>query len=183
MNLASPLQWTNRRAYRICWIEIDTQVGIRHFPADKLSQLKDLLSQWSSRRSCRRQQLESLIGTQQHACWVLKPGRTFLQQVINLLCTPSATKGHHHIMLNFGCCANLQWWSTFTEHWNGLAMFPCTAGPTFTVTSDASGSWGCGAWSGPHWFQFEGLSDAWSHHISSKQFFAGLLSCEMWGKL
>ena len=45
--------------------------------------------------------------------------------------------------------ADFQWWSTFTAHWNGVAMFPCPTEPAF---SDALGSWGCGGFS---WFQPE----------------------------
>ena len=44
-------------------IELDTQAGVMRLPADKLSRLKDLLAHWFLRKSCRRQQLESLIGT------------------------------------------------------------------------------------------------------------------------
>ena len=49
-------------------IELDTRAGILCLPPDNLSRLKDLLAKWSSRKSCRRQQLESLIGSLQHAC-------------------------------------------------------------------------------------------------------------------
>ena len=148
-------------------------------PADKLSRLRDLLAQWSSRRSCRRQQLESLIGTLQHACRVVKPGRAFLRHIIDLLRSPSATKGHHHIRLSREFRADLQWWNTFVVHWNGVAMFPY---PAFSATSDASGSWGCGAWSGSSWFQLEWPSEANSRHISFKELFAGLVSAAVWGR-
>ena len=78
-------------------------------PADKLSRLKDLLAHWSLRKSCRRQQLESLIGTLQHACRVVKPGRAFLRRAIDLLRNTGATKGHHHLPLNREFRADLQW--------------------------------------------------------------------------
>ena len=56
-------------------------------PADKLSRLKDRLAKWSLRKSCRRLQLESLIGSLQHACSVVQPGRAFLRWAIDLLRT------------------------------------------------------------------------------------------------
>ena len=163
-------------------IEINTRTGTLCLPADKLARLKATLVQWSSRRSCQRRQLESLIGTLQHACRVVKPGRTFLRRMIDLLRIPGATEGHHHIRLNRGFRADLQWWGTFAEHWNGVALFPAAAHPMFTVTSDASGSWGCGAWSGSRWFQFEWPPEARDHHISFKELFAGLVSCAVWGR-
>ena len=147
-------------------------------PAEKLSRLKGLLAQWSRRQSCRRQQLESLMGTLQHASRVVKPGRTFLRRMIDLLRTPGATKPHHHIRLNREFRADLQWWQTFAVHWNGVAMFPCVTTPTSAATSDASGAWGCGAWSGSSWFQLEW---AQNHHISFKELFAGLMAAAVWG--
>lgn len=90
-------------------IEIDTQAGVLHLLADKLSRLKDLLSQWSSRRTCQRRQLESLISTLEHPCQVIKPGRALLRRMIDLLRIPSATWGHHHIHLNHDFRPDLQW--------------------------------------------------------------------------
>ena len=157
-------------------------MGVLRLPTDKLSRVKVLLAQWSTRKTCRRRQLESLVGTLQHACRVVKPGRAFLRRMIDLLRTPSATKAHHHIRLNGQFRADLQWWCTFAEHWNGVAMFPYPAQPAFSVTSDASGSWGCGAWSGACWFQFEWPQEVLGHHIAYKELFAGLLACAAWGK-
>jgi hypothetical protein len=77
-------------------IEMDTQAGKLRLLEEKLSRLQDLLAQWSTRRSCRRRQLESLIRSLQHACRVVKPGRVFLKRMIDLLQTLSATKRHHH---------------------------------------------------------------------------------------
>ena len=81
-------------------IEIDMRAGQLRLPSDKLSCLRDLLACWYPRRSCRRRQLESLVGTLHHACCVVKPGRAFLRRIINLLRIPGATKGHHHVRLN-----------------------------------------------------------------------------------
>ena len=153
-----------------------------HFPSDKLLRLRDLLAQWSSRNSCRRRELESLIGTLQHACRVVRPGRAFLRRIIDLLRTPSATKPHHYIRLNREFRVDLQWRQTFACHWNWVATFPCPTEPTFVVTFDASGAWGCGVWSGSSWFQLEWPAAAWAHHISFKELFAGLVAAAIWGR-
>ena len=49
-------------------IEIDTQT----------MQLQLLVTVWRDKRSCKRKEFELLIGKLQHACIVVKPGRTFL---------------------------------------------------------------------------------------------------------
>ena len=97
-------------------IEIDTQAGMLRLPADKLSRLQEELQCWASRKVCRRRQLESLIGTLQHACRVIKPGRTFIRRMINLLRIPGATRGYHHIQLNQEFRTDLQWWRAFARH-------------------------------------------------------------------
>ena len=162
-------------------IEIDTRAGQLHLPADKLARLRDLLAQWQPCRSCRHRQLEWLVGTLHHACCVMKPGRAFLQQIIDLLPLPGATQGHHHIRLNKEFRANLQWWDTFASHWNGVVMFPCMKKPAVSATSDASGSWGCGGWSGSSWFQLEWPPEACNWSILFKELLAGLVAAMIWG--
>ena len=160
-------------------IEIDTVAGVLRLPPDKLIRLRKALQQWSSRRACERRELESLIGTLQHACRVIKPGRSFLRQMIDLLRIPR--RSHHHVRLNKHFRADLQWWRVFSSHWNGVAVFPPRAPPDFDVTSDASGQWGCGAWSQNSWFQFQWPETASQHHISFLELFAVLLACAVWG--
>ena len=80
-------------------IEIDTQAGILRLSADKLSRLKAQLMGRSVRKSCRRYQLEALIGTLQRACRVVRPGRAFLGRTIDLLRIQGATQRYHHIRL------------------------------------------------------------------------------------
>ena len=162
-------------------IEIDTQAGVLRLPTDKLSRLKQETRRWAIRRSCRRRQLESLIGTLHHACQVIRPGRTFMRRMIDLLRIPCASRAHHHIRLNAGFRADLLWWHTFAGSWNGVAIVPDPTLETVTVTSDASGSWGCGAWSDKSWFQWQWPPEAQELHISFKELFAGLLACVAWG--
>ena len=75
-------------------IEIDTVARVLRLPPIKLTRLRKALQQWSSQRACERHELESLIGTLQHACRVIKPGRSFLRQIIDLLHIPRCS--HHH---------------------------------------------------------------------------------------
>ncbi len=50
-----------------------------------------------------------LIGHLQHACRVVKPGRTFLRRMINL--STVARELYHHIRLNRGFRSDLAWWA------------------------------------------------------------------------
>ena len=161
-------------------IEINTEAGILRLPQDKLDRLHACCRQWATRKACKRRELEALIGTLQHACKVIRPGRSFLRRMIDLLRVPA--RPHHHVRLNRQFRADLQWWRTFATGWNGVAVLPPEHAPTFSLTSDASGHWGCGAWTQQSWFQFEWPDAARSHHISFKELFAVLLACVLWGK-
>ena len=164
-------------------IEMDTVCGVLRLPPEKLARLKEEARSWASKRPCRRRQLESLIGLLHHACQVVRPGRTFLRRMIDLLKTPSATKGHHHIRLNAGFRADLGWWNAFVERWNGVSILPDRERlGAVVVTSDASGGWGCGAWSESEWFQWQWTEEAREFHISFKELFAENLACATWAE-
>ena len=61
----------------------------------------------------------------------------------------------HHIKLNAGARSDLAWWHEFLEDWNGLSLLAALGElkPTVVLTSDASGSWGCGAFWNTKWLQ------------------------------
>ena len=52
-----------------------------------------------------------------------------------------------------------------------VSMNQVHLGETWSVCSDASGSWGCGAVCGPEWFQlqWQGLGQAQQYGITAKE--------------
>ncbi len=90
------------------------------------------------------------IGYLSHAATVTSQGRTFLCSLFSIL--PRTLQPHHHLRLNLCARADLAWWNTFLQGWNGKSFFP-GAKTTLEVTSDASGSYGCGAIFCNTWFQ------------------------------
>lgn len=121
-----------------------------------------------------------LIGTLQHACKVIRRGRSFLRRMIDLLHIPQCPG--HHVRVNREFQADLHWWRTFAAGWNGVAVMPPLAPATIKVTSDALGLWGCGDWSQRSWFQYKWPEEACRHHIAFKELFAILLACVVWGR-
>ena len=63
-------------------IEIDTVAGELRLPADKLQRLQTLLQQCGEKKVCTRKELESLVGLLNHACKVVRAGRSFLRRMI-----------------------------------------------------------------------------------------------------
>ena len=91
-------------------IVIDTVAGELHLLDDKLQHLRPLLQRWGSKRACCCRELESLIGILNHACKVVRPGRSFLRRLINSLHqTGNRPEGHSIIRLNNACQADIAW--------------------------------------------------------------------------
>jgi len=150
-------------------------------PEDKLRRLLHILDQWEKRKACTRRDLEVLIGVLHHACKVIRPGRSFLRRAIALL--SRAKQRHHHIRLNAEFRSDLKWWKTFAAHWNGAALVIHPGSTEFTLTSDASGGWGCGAWHNQKWFQLAWDERTSNMHIAIKELIPIMIATLVWGQL
>ncbi len=54
--------------------------------------------------------------------------------------------------------------------------------PQLSVTSDASGRWGCGAFEGTKWFQFEWPPTMGASHISIREMIPVVMAAALWGR-
>ena len=109
-------------------------------------------------------------------------GRSFLCHLIDLSCI--AKKLHHHVHLNSCSCSDLQWWALFLDDWNGIGILPllCRQPASLEVTSNNSGSRGCGAYSDQKWFSFP-WNKAWNGvHITVKELLPIVMAGFLWGK-
>ena len=121
--------------------------------ADKLARLQEALRHWVTKHSCIRRDLESLQGHLSHAATVIPQGQVFLRQLFKLLTLDRAP--HHFIQLNAGAKADLIWWQTFLQDWNGTS-FSLPRPTSLEVFSDASGSFSCGAFASSLGFNCNG---------------------------
>lgn len=163
-------------------IEIDSDAMIVRLPPPKLRELQSLIRAWKRKKACRVKELQSLVGKLQHAAKVVKPGRTFLRRMFELLARGS--RDHHFLRLNQEFKSDLAWWDTFLEGWNGIGMFDqlvCRS-PTWHVFTDASGRVGCGALWLDQWIQYKWQDNYAGQAISQKELLAVVLACAVWGK-
>ena len=162
-------------------IEVDTVAMQLRLPADKLCRLQETTASWRGRKCCTKRELLSLIGLQQHAATVTRPGRSFVRRMINL----SSSRKHieAHIRLNTEFRSDLEWWFQLAAAWNGISIFaPLKAvNPDLEVTSDASGNWGCGAFSSGEWFQLQWDSSMTPVHITVKELIPIVIAAMLWG--
>ena len=162
-------------------IEVDSVSQELRLPEEKLSRLRALLSQWSTKRHASKHDLQVLLGHLSHATTVVRPGRVFLRQLIDTAKLPRLPS--HKVRLNAGCRADISWWATFVQNWNGVALFPqLPTGPK--LVSDASGLWGCGAYclGEGTWFQLQ-WPPSWADiNIAAKELLPIVAAAAIWGK-
>ena len=162
-------------------ILIDTSLFQLRLPLEKLIRLRSLVKVWQAKKSCTRKELESFVGHLAHAAMVIRLGRIFFRSLFLLLSTTA--RPHFHIRLNTSVCADLQWWHCFLQFWNGLSFFPLQS-PSRHIYSDASGSFGCGAFdSTTCWFQLQWPA-FWSLiDIAAKEMVPIVVAAALWGRL
>ena len=162
-------------------IEINTSSGMLSLPREKLLKLQELLRSWMDRKAAPKRELLSLLGHMSHAASVIRPGRIFVRHLIDAAARAQAP--HHFIRLTKHCRADLLWWSEFASSWNGTAI--CTPhDPSVWCYTDASGSWGCGAFlstSPAPWFQLQWPEDWATRNIAAKELIAIVIAAAIWG--
>lgn len=160
-------------------IIIDSDTFELRLPAAKIQRLHALLQAWQAKRACTRKELESLLGHLSHAASVVRPGRTFLRQLFDLLHVVRAPG--HFVRLNAGAKADLAWWRCFLQHWSGSSFFPLPT-PASQVYSDASGAFGCGAvMDGQDWVQTQWPAGWEAIDISTKELVPVVVAAALWG--
>ena len=114
---------------------------------------------------------------------VTRPGRTFIRRLIDLLKSAYHRSSNCFLKLNVEARSDVLWWAYFIEHWNGLPMMrdSCHSSPDVVLTSDASGSWGFGAYSQVSWFQYPWPLIMKDHHITMKELLPIVIAAANWG--
>ena len=133
-------------------MELDSIALEIRLPQDKLINLRSLLGDWKARTAGKKRDLLSLIGVLQHASKAVRQGRSFVRRLINL--SMSVESLDRYVRLNVLARSDIHWWFEYASLWNGTSMLFQfdRQHPQIVVTSDASGKWGCGAYSGISWF-------------------------------
>ena len=168
--------------------QLDTVSMEVRLPQDKLVEILGLASRWLGRKGCLRFELESLVGKLAHASTVVRPGKTFMRRMFELLA--GVRKPHHHIRLSQSFQSDILWWVTFMEEWNGVALMPDLrrTQPSHHVWSDASGSIGCGAvvpashqWFQLKWHQSREVPGEEGDSILALELLPIVMACVIWG--
>ncbi len=162
-------------------IVIDTLAMEVRLSDQKMRDLRAELTLWGSRSSCKKRQLQSLIGVLNHACRVVRPGRSFLRRLIDLSCVRKHAEDW--IRLGEQARSDIAWWKAFATSWNGRSICLSARASDLTITSDASGHWGCGAFFEHRWFQLQWPDqDTHDAHITVKELIPVVVGAAVWGR-
>ena len=109
-------------------------------------------------------------------------GQTFLYKMYST--AAKVHELHYFTWLGKEFHTDLSWWHVFIGNWNGISLMHYIQGSlehNHTIQTDASGSWGCGAFFQRHWLQWK-WPDQWTPlNIMAKEMAPMVLSCGVWG--
>ena len=160
-------------------VQLDTAAMCVSLPADKLAKLRELIHNLVAQRTVHDfHALDSLVGHLVHATKVCPLGKAFLN---NLFAVQSAMKAGQIRRLNLAARADLGWWQSFLTLWSGTSIqqFLILRKPDHHLYTDASGTWGCAAWSATRVFQLPW--PAQSALSTSALQLPIVLACALWG--
>ena len=127
-------------------------------------------------------QFQSLAGHLVHATQVVPLGKTFLA---NLFPLAQTLKPGQYCRINASLQSDLAWWQTLCASWSGVSAqhLLLLNDPAHHLFTNASGSWGCGAWSLPNWLQIPWQGNLNAASIVIKELFPVVVACAVWGHL
>ena len=176
-------------------IELDTNCLEARLPMEKIRKYHSLASAHSCKKKTTLRELQSVIGSLNHCCYIIQGGRAFLRCLIDL--TRGISSPHHHIRYNADTRADLLTWASFLESYNGRAMLSFSlamlldddwdSSDIIKIYSDASHigfgaicgkSWIQGSWP-PHWQKFHisllelypivAAFHTWAHYLANRK--------------
>ena len=162
-------------------MELNSVTQTIRLPDDKLAKLRLLLHDFGGRKAMRKRELLSLVGYLQHASKAVRQGSSFVRRLIDLARVVHRMDGF--VRLNISARSDILWWKVFAAQWNGTSMLYnyCRDNPQIHVFSDASGAWGCGAYSGKEWYHFQWPATLPECHIAMKEMVPVVVAATLWG--
>ena len=163
-------------------ITLDTVQMEARLPPEKLDRARKTIALWLSKKKATKRAILSLVGTLQHATKIVRPGRTFLRRMY--MTASKVRELHYFVHLSKEFRSDLSWWHVFLDNWNGLSLMrymKATPRHHYSIQTDASGTWGCGAYFQGHWLQWKWPAQWVPVNIMAKELAPIVLSCCVWG--
>ena len=98
-------------------IQIETVNSTLSIPPDKLLEIKQTCQEWIGRKTCRKRELKSLLGSLLYVAKCVRVARAFLNRILDTLDTRS------EIYLDINFHRDLNWFLNFIDTINGTTLF------------------------------------------------------------
>lgn len=105
-------------------IELDTVKMEARLPPDKLLELQQLCAVWERKDTASVQELQSIVGSLQFACCVVRPGRYYLRRLQSHIARIRKWSKSNlaRFTLPRAVIADIEWWLKFISTWNGVSL-------------------------------------------------------------
>ena len=127
-------------------VEIDTSKMEIRLPGEKLHCIHQELSTWMGKKKATKRHILALVGLLRDASKVIRCGHSFVSR---MYATAAKVKElDYYTCLNKEFRSDLSWWHSFMDSRNGLSLLRSeswSSPANHCIQTDASGSWGCGA--------------------------------------
>ena len=151
---------------------------------DRLTELKNLVSEWLRKEAAEIKQVQSLLGKLNFACATVRAGRVFLARIIAFLCQ-FYIEDKQVLPIPSHIKKDLEWWAKFIQEFDGISIMHDDrfSRPDAKINSDSCLS-GCGAWneSGEYFhlqYPAQLVTDA-DIHISELECLAVTVALKVW---
>ena len=165
-------------------ITLDSDQMEARLPLDKIAKCHSLIDEFLNRKSCKKREMESLIGYLNFTCSVVLPGRAFLRRLISSII--GVKEPYHFVKISAEMKSDLEMWKTFVESFNGKSMFLQDRFLTSDVLSlytDAAASFGYGAIYSSYWFYGAFPPQCRNYNITLLELYPIVLAINVWGHL
>lgn len=162
-------------------VDIDTSDCTLSLGKDKLADLDQKLHIFKNKARATRQQLQSLAGSLNWACQVVRGGRFFLRRILDTI--KALNHARHKAKLGEGFKKDLQWWMCYLSVFNGKRYYTDCSDEHVHVDAclKAAGMFWAGDW---HYTVFETdwprVSDL---HINYKEVCAVAAAVNKWAPM
>ena len=99
---------------------MDTENFTMSVPTEKLCQIKNLVQEWNFKKSCTKNQLQSLLGSLLYISKCVRYSRFFLNRLLQILRDQSREK---IIKLDHAFQKDVRWFKNFLVQFNGTSLY------------------------------------------------------------
>ena len=165
-------------------VAIDTRSRTLSLPTSKLSEMKDLVFHWLSKRRASKRDILKFLGKLNWCARVVRGGRTFMRRLIDL--SSRLRSNHHRTWLSTEVRKDILWWHNGLKYFHGDTQFIQDIKPPKTSFTTDACPIGGGGFFGSDWFftNFEqDFPDYKSEHINVLELLTVLVGARRWGHL